>query len=233
MKKLTKTVLFILIIMAILVPTKLQADSFTLNVTADKQYVEPGQAVVLSLGVADIDAGDLGINTLEAKLEYDTDIFEEVEQADINSANNWSLTYNNQETADKGKILAVIVQSGVTEDQNIGTITLKVKNGVEYTSTTIKLTGIQSNNGVNLIETSDKQVVLEVGTKVQEPAGNDKGNNGNESQTPGNGTTTGGNKKPTSSLPHAGVTNGIIIVGTVALISFAVVMFVKYRNIDK
>ena len=47
--------------------------------------------------------------------------------------------------------IGVIIASGVTEDQTIGTITLKVKEGVEYQNTTVSFTGIATNNGTDII----------------------------------------------------------------------------------
>ena len=117
MKKHLKILFTIIILLLILLPTQVQADSFKFNATANKNNVQPGETVTITLNVSDINAGELGINTVEAYLEYDSTIFEEVTQSDIESLNNWSITYNEEETEYKGKMLAVILQDGVTEDQ--------------------------------------------------------------------------------------------------------------------
>ena len=249
----------ILTMMVFILPINVQADSFTLNVVADKTSVKPGETVELTLQLANIDAGNLGINTLECTLEYDKNIFEEVEQSNMQSLNNWSLTYNSEDDSQNGKLLAVIITDGVTEDQNIGKIMLKVKNGVEYSSTTIKITQIASNNGQEIIQESDKQVVLEVGNKPEEQDPNDQENNGNggngssdndrDDQT-GNDNQGNGNQGNSSQgnngnkgqnddispdiIPQAGMVGGIIIfIVAVILIVVAIISFIQYKNIER
>lgn len=261
MKKLIKTILFTIIVFAVIVVTnsQVQADSFNLTVSADKQYVAQGETVTINLRLNNIDAGELGINTLEAKLQYDTSIFEEVRQSNIKSVNNWSITYNDEDTEENGKLLAVIVQSGVKEDQDIGSITLKVKENVEYKKTTITISNIESNNGQTTIAEEDKQVVLEVGNKNGNNSGNnneaENGNNqasNNSQNAGGNGNNNGngggsgngnGNSKSniiiqgenmsSGKLPQTGVTNGVIIGVGIALIVLAIILYIRYQNIGK
>ena len=68
MRRTIKTIALFLIFMIFLMPLYAQADSFTFNVTADKTQVDPGEEVVITLNLSDIDAGELGINTVEATL---------------------------------------------------------------------------------------------------------------------------------------------------------------------
>ena len=241
MKKHLKILFTIIILLLILLPTQVQADSFQFNATANKSNVQPGETVTITLNVSDINAGELGINTLEAYLEYDSTIFEEVTQSDIQSLNNWAITYNEEETEYKGKMLAVILQDGVTENQDIGTITLKVKNGVSYTNTTIKLKNIASNNGEELIAETDKAIPLEIGTKpLEEPGTDDGNNNDNDNNGTGNngtGNNGGSNNQQnsdtsTNKFPNTGVINYLIItISVVAII--AVVVYIKYKQYKK
>lgn len=241
MKKTQKILLSIIVIIAMLIPNCVLADSFAFKATADKSSAKGGETVTITLGVSDIDAGELGINTVEAMLSYDSTIFEEVTQSSFNSLNNWSLTYNGEETAQKGKILGVILVSGVKENQNIGTVTLKVKENVEYAETIIKITDIKTNNGQTLIEETDKEIPLTVGTK---PVDGTDGNNNNgatatggESNTKNEQTTTGKEKDSTVSnkiIPKAGETTFIVIsIFAIALILAAFIGYKKYKNIDR
>ena len=43
--------------------------------------------------------GQDGINTFGGKLEYDENVFEKITSDDISSQNNWSIAYNDEETA--------------------------------------------------------------------------------------------------------------------------------------
>lgn len=162
MKKISK-ILAITLTLVILLTVTVKADSFKFNVKANKASLKPGDTVAINLNISNIDAGDLGINTLEAVLEYDYNVFEEVTQDNFQSANNWSLTYNNEDTENKGKFLAVIVASGVKENQDIGRITLKVKNSAKDTNTTVKFKNVFSNNGQTLIKEADKSIAFKVG----------------------------------------------------------------------
>ncbi len=235
MKKSLKILVSILIIVSILIPTQVQADSFKLQATANKSNVKAGETVTITLKLADIDAGELGINTIESYLEYDKEIFEEVTQSSIQSLNNWSITYNDEETAYKGKMLAVILQAGVTENQDIGTVTLKVKNGVTYTNTEIKIKNITSNNGSELITETNKVIPLEIGTKpVEEP---NSGNDGNTGINNNGGTTGNKNQGNSANISQTKIPNtGIMRYFVIAIAGMgivAIVVYLKYKQYKK
>ena len=138
-------------------------------------------------------------------------------------------------------MLAVILQDGVTEDQNIGTITLKVKNGVSYTNTTITIKNIASNNGEELITETDKNILLEIGTKPQEEPStdDDNDNDNNNNQSGNNGTENNGNlnnqqnsNTSKDEIPNTGTMNYlIVIISAVAIISG--IVYLKYKQYKK
>lgn len=166
--KTMKKIYFITVIAMLLLlvtPAVVKADSFQLNVTADKQNIQPGQTVTLTLSVSNINAGKSGINTLEGIIDYDTSIFEKITQGDFKSMNNWSITYN----ASERKVFAAILSEGVTTNQSIATITFKVKEKVKYTNTSITIKNVTSNNGSEFIRESNKKTTFEIGTKPEEP----------------------------------------------------------------
>ncbi len=243
MRRTIKTIALFLIFMIFLMPLYAQADSFTFNVTADKTQVDPGEEVVITLNLSDIDAGELGINTVEATLSYDTNVFEEVTQEDFQSLNNWSLTYNGEDTEQKGKILGVIIASGVTEDQTIGTITLKVKEGVEYQNTTVSFTGIATNNGTDIINETDKTINLEIGTAPAEPEEPNEDNNneiniGNTVDDDNSNTTTNtptsDNTQSPNRLPQTGTAMFFMIAFVIIVLGILTfVGYNRYKNIDK
>lgn len=258
MKKIYKIIL-ILGVMLLFITTNVKAtNSFKLNVTANKTSLKPGDTVEITLNVSDINVGEVGINTVEGTIEYDNEIFEDITASNIQSLNNWSLTYNSEETEYKGKILAVILQSGVTEKQDIGKITLKVKSDVKDTTTLIKIKNIASNDGNELINETDKEIKFEIKEeKVTIPEDNtDKSeenkdntitkpdenvnqkdentskpeNNINETKKNESNTEADTSKGP---LPQTGIINYIIItIGTMVIV-FGIITLIKYNKIDK
>ncbi len=249
-KKTIEMLILILTIIAILMPTHVNANSFKLNATANKNTIKEGETVTITLKLSNIDVGTLGINTVEGMISYDTNIFEEITQASFTSLNNWSLTYNGEETEYKGKILGVILASGVTEDQEIGKIKLKVKENVSFQETSIFIKNITTNDGEELIKDTDKEIKLKVGTKVKQEDNTNNTNNNNN--TTGNTNTeknestsnTSNNKvnktnanttksKSDTKLPYTGLKNVVIVSVIIALIIGAIYQYKKYKTIDK
>lgn len=229
MKKIFKLLIITTLLLAFLLPVTVKADSFNLNVTSNKTSLKQGDTVEINLNLSNINAGELGINTLEAVLEYDSNVFEEVTQSSFKSLNNWSITYNNEDTENKGKFLAVIVVAGVKENQDIGKITLKVKNSAKDTNTTVKIKNITSNNGKQLIKENDKQITFKVGNP----------NNNTQTNTPvvNTGNTSSGitvqneNLSP-SKLPQTGIENYIFFICLGVLIIVAAIGYGRYRKMN-
>lgn len=130
MKNLFKITTIALFITLILMST-VEAASFVFSVKASATSIEAGNEVEIEFSISDIDAGTSGINTVEAILEYDKNIFEEVQSTDFTSLNNWSTTYNST----TGKLLIVTIAEGITTNQSIGKLKLKVKSDVTDTTT--------------------------------------------------------------------------------------------------
>ena len=161
MKRLRK--IFILLFALLLLGAGyVKASGFEFLAKANTTKLEPGDTITIDLSIADIDAGELGINTIEAVLEYDKDVFEAVMPTDFAGLNNWSITYNNESGENEGKFVAVIVQDGVTENQDIGRLTLKVKEGIEDQTTNIVFKGKKTNDGTTEIPTTDKTVSIKI-----------------------------------------------------------------------
>lgn len=239
--KRTNKILLITFVLLLVLTITVKADSFKFNVTANKTSLKPGDTVEINLNISNIDAGDLGINTLEAVLEYDSNVFEEVTQSNLTSLNNWSLTYNSEDTENKGKFLAVIVASGVKENQDIGKITLKVKNSATDTNTTVRFKNVASNNGQTLIEETDKTINFKV-QSGNSTSGNQNTQNTQNTQTTKPVTNTGNSssgiivQKPSSSgqstgkLPQTGIQNYMIYIAIGILIVAGIIGYIGYRK---
>lgn len=185
------------------------ANSFKLLATPNKTTLKPGDEVEITLKLADIDIGTNGINAVEAKLVYNENIFETVTQNDIKSMNNWGITYNGENTAQKGKILGIILSTGVKNDQEIATIKLKVKSNITSNAktkeTNINITNIITNDGSKLIYEEDKEIPITIefdGTAKDESYINidniidnvdDNNNNSNNASNSGNNNNNSDN----------------------------------------
>lgn len=234
MKKSIKKLVIVLIlnlIIGILLTTQVMAYSFNMIATPSVTTIKEGETVTITLGIKDIDAGELGINTIETEIEYDSDIFEEVKQEDIKSKNNWSLTYNGGSNG--GKILGIILSSGVKEDQNsIGEINLKLKTGIKATETTIKFTKITTNNGTELITNTDKEIKLTVGS-ANEKANEDKDDSKEKATNTEVSTNTKDITTATTIIPAAGVKTVMIIIGVSILAISTIVCILKIKKMKQ
>lgn len=189
MKKLV-SILSVVAILIMLMPISMGA-SFKFTPTASQTRVEAGDTVTISLKLSEIDAGEKGINTFKCTFLYDKNIFEDVS---VSSKNNWSITYNDQEgNPQYGTLLAVLISTGVSDDQEIGTITLKVKEGTQGKTGEITFTSVSTNDGKTEISETDKVIRITVNGSAD--TGNTTDGNtqtGGNTQTDGN-TQTGGN----------------------------------------
>ena len=200
------------------------ASGFNFLAETSTTTLEPGDTITINLGVSDIDAGELGINTIEAVLEYDKEVFEAVTPTNFTGLNNWSITYNNEIGENEGKFVAVIVQDGVTVDQGIGTLTLKVKDDVEAQSTSIVFKDIKTNDGVEEISTTDKTITLNV--KEPEPIEPEQPEEPEEPQEPEEPEDT----TSPDPIPQTGENIYIIITICTLAVLIMILAYILYRK---
>lgn len=234
MKKIISTLIILAIAISMLANT-VQAASFRFIATPNQTTVAKGGTVQISLKIADINAGELGINTVESMLNYDKEFFENIK---IDSKNNWSITYNEG----TGKLLAVLVTTGVSTNQEIGTITLKIKENPSTKTGKINFTEVSSNDGKNIIPTENQTV--EINLVQEQTGGNSEGNNGGTTggqSTNGNtktssqdsqktGSTTKAKSENLSSKPIPKAGDELYVVGAciIAMAAISIGAFIKY-----
>ena len=128
--------------------------------------------------------GENGINTLEGKINYDTNIFEAITSNSIQSLNNWTTTYNDESSTLNGKFLAVNLSNGIKESTQIFKVTFKVKSDISETKETqIDFEDITSNNGTDLVNVGTKSVKLTIkaeSTPIPEEPSKNENNTNNE-----------------------------------------------------
>lgn len=134
------------------------ASSIKANLVSEKKELKSGELVKLILSFEDIEELKKGINAYKATLEYDKNIFEEITQSNFESQNNWEgLKYNNK----NGEFVAYR-KVGTKLSENVVSFTLKVKNDVESSKTTVKIKDIITSEGKKDIFLNEAEVELDI-----------------------------------------------------------------------
>ena len=172
MKTKMAKILTVLILAIIILGVNVYAaeNTFKASVTPGTATLKPGEEITVAVDVSDINMGENGINALEGTIKYDSNIFESVKTADVQSFNNWSTTYNDETSSLNGKFLAVNLSAGVKEDMKILSVKFKVKETVSETTTTqIDFKDLTSNDGEDLVNVGTKSVKLTINVENKEP----------------------------------------------------------------
>lgn len=158
------SILIVMVIMILFMTQVMAKDGHSLktSATADKLAVSAGETVTVTMRVYDINMGNDGINVLLGVLDYDRDVFEEITSRKIQPQNGWGITYNSDVDSEKyGSFLAQA--SAETEDVVIFSISFTVKSNVkENKTTTITFREVTSNDGVDIVDTGDKVITIEL-----------------------------------------------------------------------
>lgn len=239
LKKAIKIIL--LEIFVIIIGTITQAvseNTFTAKVIPENKNIKPGEEITLTLSVSDINMGEDGINTLEGTIEYDKELFEEIKSDSIKSLNNWTTTFNDERSMLNGKFLSVNLTGGVKEDSNIFTITMKVKDTIDKTtSTKINFKDLTSNDGTDLVNAGTKTINVTIEVEKEE----EKNNNnivknevsGEQTNTENKNNNSKVNKfndtQSSNRLPYAGKAE-IIIIAIGLIVIIALYLWIKNLN---
>lgn len=168
-RKITYLIIAVAIaIIAIVTIKMVNAMSWNFHVTPSKTIAKPGDYIQLTMKISEIDMGKLGINTIESVLEYDDAVFETVVRDDFKMSNNWTATYNQEAGSKNGNFLLSNLVAGIKTEQTVGIIELKVRKDVGAQETVIRFKNVKSNDGKNLVNESDKEIVI----KIVEDSGN-------------------------------------------------------------
>ncbi len=165
-----------------------QANSFKFNVTTEKEEVKAGDIVKIDMQVSGIDVEE-GINVIEANLECDETVFDGVA---FENTNGWTTNYQ----IEKGKVrfLTTKIEEGITQEEKIGQIQLKIKDNLEKMETEIKINEIASNDGMELIKEEDKSIKIKIDKKLNEDQNGSLNGDSNGSQNGGQSVIQTGNQ---------------------------------------
>ena len=197
--------------------------SWKFNVKADKTRVKAGEEIAVGMQISEINMGDLGINAIEAILDYDDTVFETVEREDFEMENNWTMTYNQEAGNREGNFLISNIVSGIKQTQKLGEIKFKIREDAKPGTTVIKFKNVKSNDGRNLVSESNKEIEI---TVYEEEKTDGKA----KPVKPSEITPKGSIDDEPEKLPQTG-DNVVIILGAMLLIITSVVLIIKYKNI--
>jgi len=116
-------------------------------------------------------------------LSYDETLFDEVNiKAE---GNDWHFEQNQDKNNENcGKFVIYTMKDGVTENQKVAEITLKLKDNVKTQITEVKFTKLQSSDGEVSVDEGDKTAVIEVYHTKVNPQQPDEQGTQEEPKTP-------------------------------------------------
>lgn len=227
--KVLKTIILTLIIV-LSMQFNVFAAEFKTETTANKKEIKKGEQVVVTLSFKDYKDIGKGLNAYKATLQYDKNLFEEVEQSDFQTLNSWEeLLYN----PDNGEFVS-IKKAGSMDDESVVKITLKAKSDIRPETTTITIKDVTASEGKEDITTNESNAKVDLIYEDDEniPGGGNQGDNGNNS-----GSNQGGEQDNIADgkLPHTGISPmfSFILIAIQILIVIAIIYRIKIKKIDK
>ena len=248
----------IMIMILSVLSISVQALSFNVSMTPNKTRVEDASEFTVTVKVSNLDVGSNGINGLTASLAYDTEVFETINESNIDGLNNWSVEYETN-----GKVSAK-KNSFVNDDEEVFQITLKTKSGVEEGKTgTVSLSNIIATNSDDKIDATKVSTTITIGsqqTTITPPTSNNSSNiNNNTIQiTPNNNTskqnesnnttnnvtnnatnnvvsnyTSNNSSNSNQDMPYTGTEGNSIVKIIIGIVLIAIVIYIKIEKLKE
>lgn len=138
--------------------------SFDLIPDPEEKYVKAGETVEITLSVKNINIGEEGLNSIVGYLGYDENVFESMTIQGVgedSDPNKWNIELNQLENHEMyGKFCIYTMQEGVTEDQAVVKMVVKLKDDLKPQKTEITFTDLASSDGEVEVPEEDRKVVL-------------------------------------------------------------------------
>lgn len=132
------------------------ASGFEMKLESDKDIVKPGETIILTASIQNIDMTNDGIDLLLASISYDNSVFENLEASNIKAVGEWGgLLFN----PDNNKLI-LERNSQTKENESVFQITLKAKDDIKVESTNISISQAQSTDGNQDIDGIDGKLEL-------------------------------------------------------------------------
>ena len=161
-KKIIMVIGFMILIL--LASNLLAAGNLTANLGNSVNELKGGETLTITLRFNEYQQIKNGLNAYQATLEYNKNIFEEVQQEDFQCLNDWEKLQYNQSTGE----LVAIKKAGSTSPEDIVSITLTVKPDVKATTTDIKIKDIITSEGEKDITIAEAKTTINIIEEQQE-----------------------------------------------------------------
>lgn len=147
-----------------LINTSAYATKIEIGKQEENKTLMPGDTIKIDVKISDIGIED-GINAIQGKLQYDKDVFEKVKNEDFETKNNWSIIYNDEDTEAEGKFVMVNLGEGVKEEQELTSVTLKVKDNTKTKDAKIELVELHTAEDDQIIDIDASETSVKVKSK--------------------------------------------------------------------
>lgn len=203
--------------------------SVGMSLTSDSK-LKAGDTVKINVNLTSISAGD-GIDTIAGELNFDKNVFEAPTASAFTSSSAWTPTY-----ASSTNMITLMKNEKVTSAEAVVTISLKVKDTINVTSTKITLGDIIVSGGsVDIGGTGDIKV-NDVSITINADAPATPGQGGTATGTTNTNTAKKDNTTTnTNTLPKTGLGQlGMILIVVLAVVGiFSYVLYKKTEKIVK
>lgn len=259
--KLKKLCITMIIMSTILFSTTtVFAESLNTKLTANKTEIQAikEEEIILNLELKDFQEIEDGLYAYKGQIQYDKNVFYELETKSFETKNMWTnFEYNNENNE-----FVLIKKAGTINPEEFLQIKLKVKSNAKAGESNIIIKNQATSQGKKDIEIQDSKIDIKVIQEETNPDGGNKpgtddsqgnnnqdnnnqennGNQGNNNQENANGgqennSQNNQNKpnKPQTDIPKTGLgnTETFIFIAIEILLIIAIYSFIKYKKIDK
>lgn len=148
--------LFTFILTIFIYMNVVNASGFEMKIESDKNIIKPGETIVLTVSINNIETDNEGIDLLLASISYDNNVFENVGENDIKTLGQWGgLLFNPNNNK-----LIIERNSQTKSNEEVFQISLKAKDNIEVESSTISINQAQSTDGNQDIDGVDGNIEL-------------------------------------------------------------------------
>lgn len=163
------------LIIVFIMSTVYATTTFTAKLESNKSVIKAGEEVEVVLKLEGFTENEKGINVLLGTIDYDKNIFEKLEENDIELLQYWNSPMYNSEN---GKII-LEANEFIDTSHNVLKIKLKVKENIEANTTTeVKVKEISASDSQTDIYVEDAVTVIQVektnGDNVNENSSDNK-----------------------------------------------------------
>lgn len=247
----SKKILLIIFMAVMLIASSMNfvyADSYSVTMGTDKTNYAEEQVVEITVSLSNVNS-NAGLYGLNGKLDYDTDVFEQISSnattgatEDITALNGWgSVTYNGAD----GVFSTVTTSPLTTGTQQIMKIKLKVKKGAPLGKATVMLSNLEASNGDDDITTTPASISVnikdpsEIGGEIPpagetpSPAPESPSPSPKPIVTPSASTNLPNGGSNNGKLPQTGLTDyaAPVIIGALVISLIAFIAYRRYKDI--